>query len=1270
MNDIASNDIYPIGSIVFQPATDEYIEARSAQEGGVKTSVLRHMDSEKAGGLIDHKLGSSNGEVCKTCKQQYECITHTTYIDMGGAVTVINPYYYDTIFKVLNVICFTCGKILKDNTHGEIHDQKIEALRKVQPKSSRLAKLVLLTKKVKSCSKDGYGCSPDVMRPEIAKLKKNEFPMNKYKLYIGGKKKDEVTGLTKETNVFLDGNQIYDIFEKIKDSDWELMGFDPTIARPEDLLIRKLPISARSTRLTHINDNKYSEDDLLIFQRDIMKRVEDLNGHIEKGSEVGKIEKVIWFINFYVHTMLNNTGTSKNRHKNSFAPLRSYHERIDKKTGLIRKNLAGKRVGLSARSVITGDPNISIDQVHIPREHAMKLDYPVVVTGKNIGYLQTLVDAGPRVYPGANRIKLNNANNNVISLKYANNRIELKVGYIVYRHLQDDDYVLLNRQPSLHKDSIQAHRVKVKKYGRTIGLSVIATEPYNADFDGDEMCIYAMHNMQSMIEIEHLASIKKNIMSTGKSKTNFGLNNDSLVGAYCMSLPGTQIKKEVAVKLLSRTTIPIERLAQLLTKDVYSGREIISMILPLGLNYTRGDLVITNGVMKSGVFTKKSIGTGRESMVNSIYYLVGNDKTLHFVNNIQKMAVTYLAYFGFSVGFRDIYVPPEIREQKKVFMDDFVAKTDGLLSNNLLSLDETEDMMFNSIKKMRAETGAIVQTFFETDKESNNVLLMQKSGSKGKPANLAQMTACVGQQEIFLNSTNSRVHRSCGGRIFPKFSKNDLSSSAGGNITNSFLEGMSHSETFAHAYSGRINMIDKGIGTADTGYIQRKLIKCLEGTALHNDYSVRNANNQIVQLMSGSGVVKPSDVIETKHPLLVMTNDEVERTYCDGKDDPRYGRFCRIRSEMRRFVQKYWSTRSTFKNTFIVPFNIHQIIDSVILLVDDAGGDLVVAEEVDIGLEELHRCRELNLACIATIDEPESATMKLELSKYTQRQMFWFLETELSPKILRSKKVTKKVFDQIIETIKYKYQKVRHSPGELVGIIAAQTIGEPTTQMNLNAFHSAGVSGDNVSNLSLKRVKELMNLTDGSKLKAPQMKLFFKNSTQTDGARVRKIANVIKCIYLENVAEETDIVYDPVGRYVGDQQDMSITAKPWTFIFKIPKTKLSDLNLTFHNIERGIQQFCVSKTNKKIVGSIYFKKVFESTPSVFTLDKGDAWHVLARFSIKEIDQSSLVEMARIMEECVQITGVDNITDTHVIESDFMTEHLATGAIETRKEFIS
>ncbi len=1275
------NDIYSVRGLKLEIATDKYIEERSAQNEGVTTSVLRQMDEEKAGGLICHKLGSSNGEICKTCKQQDGCITHTTYIDMGKYITIINPYYYDVIFKILNCICFICGKIVKDNTQGEVHDQKIEALRKL-PKNMRLSKLVALTSKVKSCSKEGYGCSPNIMLPEISKLKKNEFPLHQYKLWIGGKKKQDVNNVGfKETNNYLDGKQVYDILSKIKDSDWSLMGFNPNISRPEDLLIRSLPISARSTRLTHINDNKYSEDDLLIFQRDIMKKVEDLSSHINKGSEIEKIEKVNWFINFFVHTMMNNTHSTKNRHRNSYAPLRSIHERIDKKTGLMRKHLSGKRVGLSARSVISGDPDISIDQVHIPKEHAMKLDFPVVVTAGNIDYLQTLVDAGPKVYPGANRIQLNNAKNNVISLKYANNRVELKIGYTVYRHLQDDDYIMLNRQPSLHKDSIQAHRVKVRKKGLTIGLSVIATEPYNADFDGDEMVLFAMHNIQSSVEIEHLASIKNNIMSTGKSKTNYGLNEDSLVGAYVLTQPGTILTKKEAITLLSRTLIPIEKLANILVKDKYTGHEIISILLPDKLHYTNGNLNIENGVCVSGYFDKKNIGTGRDSLINTIYYLVGNKETLNFVNNIQKLCVTYLVYYGFTVGLRDIYVPNEIRTIKRKFMDEFIKNTDKMLltdngtdnlnDSTISKFEQLEERIFSRIKQMRSEAGDIIQKHLETDNGVNNVLLMQKSGSKGKKANLAQMVGCVGQQEIFLNNKSSRVQRFCGGRVFPKFAKNDLSSEAGGNVISSFIEGMSHAETFVHAYSGRINMIDKGIGTADTGYIQRKLIKCLEGTVLQNDFSVRNANNQIVQMMSGSGAINPSDIIEMEHPMLYMSNKEIQSSYCYAEGSKHYKNMLRIRDEMRIFSQKYWSTRSEYTNKFMVPFNIHQIIDSYLnrqhmKVVKD--GDILTVDEIEKIVNRIHIIPEFNLSCISNNDEIEVRKMKNELGRHMQKQMFWFLETELSPKLLRNKKITSKTLENIIETCIYKYQKARHSPGELVGIIAAQTIGEPTTQMNLNAFHSAGVSGDNVSNLSLKRVKELMNLTEGSKLKAPQMKLYFKNETQVDRKRVQKIANVIKCIYLNNVSIETEIIYDPESIHVPPDQDVSLfNMKLWTFIFKIPKTNLENLNLTYHNIENGIQSFCTSKTNKNFVGSIYFKKVFDSSPSIFTVDNGDNWHVVVKFSIKSIDQSSLIEMARIMEESVQVTGIDNISETYVVESDFVTSN-QSGEIEKKKEF--
>lgn len=463
--------------------TEQNILRESALQNGILTSQKRVVNSAKPGGLVDPALGTNIDVYCTTCKDQGKCITHPTYIQMSN-VYVIHPSFYQTICTVLNCICLHCGKILKDDIQKDL-DTQLEQIKDLPPRA-RLSALEHAVRKVKTCSKSGYGCSPDIPCFKVSKLKNTMFPFEYYELYYAGvaktKVEDENNNTKNEPDEILDANSAFSILNKITNETWNLMGFDSTFYRPEEMIMNVLPVPGRAVRTTNDHDGSFVDDDLIVFLTNIMQKTEEIKLLQEKSPIQEKINRATKLINYYVTTMFNNTNpANKYRHKNSNNPLKSYHEKIDKKQGLIRRNMQGKRIGQSGRSVITGDPSISIDEISIPRIHAMTMDFPETVTEENLERLTQYVRNGSDVYPGANRVQQNNEKKSIISTRHAKNTIELRPGMVVFRHLINGDFVLLNRQPSLHKDSIQCHSVVVKEEGQTIGLSVIATKPYNAD---------------------------------------------------------------------------------------------------------------------------------------------------------------------------------------------------------------------------------------------------------------------------------------------------------------------------------------------------------------------------------------------------------------------------------------------------------------------------------------------------------------------------------------------------------------------------------------------------------------------------------------------------------------------------------------------------------------------------------------------------------------------------------------------------------------------
>jgi DNA-directed RNA polymerase II subunit RPB1 len=231
-----------------------------------------------------------------------------------------------------------------------------------------------------------------------------------------------------------------------------------------------------------------SEDDLSHILVDIIKTNKTLQEKIQNNAPANIIDDWTMVLQYHISTQIDNKvpGAAPAAQR-SGRPLKSIKDRLNGKGGRMRGNLMAKRVDFSARSVITPDANIDLDELGVPEEIAMNLTFPELVTPYNRDRLMSYLRNGPTRYPGAKSVESKSDKRN-INLKYVNpEMIDLKQGDVVHRHLIDGDVVLFNRQPSLHKASMMCHRVRVLPYS-TFRLNVSATKPYNADFDGDKSC--------------------------------------------------------------------------------------------------------------------------------------------------------------------------------------------------------------------------------------------------------------------------------------------------------------------------------------------------------------------------------------------------------------------------------------------------------------------------------------------------------------------------------------------------------------------------------------------------------------------------------------------------------------------------------------------------------------------------------------------------------------------------------------------------------------
>ena len=288
----------------------------------------------------------------------------------------------------------------------------------------------------------------------------------------------------------------------------------PKYTRPDWMIVTVVPVSPLAVRHTITTLGGFKKHDTLTHKlSDIIKVNNELRKNMKTGAADHVIMKNIKMLQFHVATLMDNymPGMSRAMQK-SGEPLKAIKARSKGKEGCIRGNLMGKRVDFSARTVITPDPNLRIDQVGVPRSIAQNLTFPELVTPFNIDRMQELVRRGNSQYPGAKYIVRDNGERIDLRFHPKPSDLHLQCGYKVERHLRDDDLVIFNRQPTLHKMSMMGHRVKVLPWS-TFRMNLSCTSPYNANFDGDEMNLFVPQSMETRAEVENIHITPRQIIT-------------------------------------------------------------------------------------------------------------------------------------------------------------------------------------------------------------------------------------------------------------------------------------------------------------------------------------------------------------------------------------------------------------------------------------------------------------------------------------------------------------------------------------------------------------------------------------------------------------------------------------------------------------------------------------------------------------------------------------------------------------------------------------
>jgi DNA-directed RNA polymerase II subunit RPB1 len=766
-------------------------------------------------GLFDPRMGVlEHNAYCRTCEQKnIFCPGHFGHIKL--ARPVFHPLFFENTRKLLKCICHRCSRLLISSTESsdeyKEQVQKILQTKNLQKRWELMFKLCNNANRIRRCGDDGApGCG--------AKQPSRYTKEGTLRIFAEWREPNVETVKREFT-----AEEVLTIFQRISEADMEVLGFNSKFNRPEWLISTVIPVPPPPVRPSIIEENgQRREDDLTHKLCDIIKTNNQLKIRLEKpNANEEHLSVITGALQYHYATFLDNQipGLPPAQQRNG-RKLKSVSDRLKKKEGRIRGNLNGKRVDQSARSVITPDPYISLDELGVPVKIAMNLTFPEMVNSYNIEEMRRLVRNGPNEWPGSKDVR-KKEDGKTYTLKYGDrNKIaeDLVEGDIVDRHLRDGDYVLFNRQPSLHKMSMMCHRVKVMPY-QTFRLNVLVTSPYNADFDGDEMNLHAPQSIQTMSELKDFANVPYHIIGPKDGKPIIEVVQDTMVGSFRLTKDHVRITDKTFANLQMVNSYFSGVLPDPEYKETreYTGRQASSQIMPPGMHLTLKNKLkevvsIQNRKHISGTLDKNIFHTMSQGIVPVIYHDYNPFEVRRFLDNLQRLVCRWLLTSGFSVGISDLVVEDTTKDKLKEIIVQMKSKAYEELEKVRNEKMENNSIMNNQdyfeqsmISILNGATNNIEKNGLEgVHHLVNRMINMVQSGSKGKPTNVAQMIACVGQQNV----DGKRVAYGFTDRTLPHYNKYDDGPSARGFVENSFIGGLTPQEMFFHAMGGREGLID------------------------------------------------------------------------------------------------------------------------------------------------------------------------------------------------------------------------------------------------------------------------------------------------------------------------------------------------------------------------------------------------------------------------------------------------------------------------------
>lgn len=1063
-------------------------------------------------GLLDLRMGPpSQNFTCATCHGNFtDCPGHFGYLKL--TLPVFNVGYFNSILNILKCICKACGRILLPEK-GRI--SFLKAIRK--PRADPTQKDHLLKKIRETCKTECLRCGHK--NGVVKKLGSSLTIIEDFARNNDGTA-DEIRSAApqmKERVSFqayhvLHPVKVLALFKRMLDVDCELLNLND---RPEKLIITDIAVPPSTIRPSVLMDSGMSnENDITAILKSIINTNSILREDLEGAAPMFKFSECWDILQVQVAEYINSEAPSVPDNKN-----RGLIQRLKGKQGRFRGNLSGKRVEFTGRTVISPDPNLRITEVAIPTLMAQILTYPERVSHHNIEKLRQCVRNGEFKYPGANFVTLSDGS--LMSLKFegrkniANN---LKCGDIVQRHLEDGDVVLFNRQPSLHRMSLMCHRARIMPW-KTLRFNESVCNPYNADFDGDEMNLHVPQTEEARTEALMLMGVQNNLCTPKNGEILVASTQDFLTSSFLITRKDTFYDRANFALMCSymgdgMESIDLPEPALIKPVELWTGKQLFNVLVrpnastKVFLNLTvkekgfskpqnffetmcprDGFVYFRNSELISGQLGKATLGNGSK---DGLFAVLLRDYNAHAAANcmgrLAKLSARWIGNHGFSIGIDDVQPGECLNQQKKRTIDDgnrecrdFITKYNKgelTLQTGCDAAQTLELEIYNVLNKIRSAAGNVCMDELHW---RNSPLIMSQCGSKGSPINISQMIALVGQQSV----GGRRAPNGFIDRTLPHFPINSKTPSAKGFVANSFYTGLTATEFFFHTMAGREGLVDTAVKTAETGYMSRRLVKGMEDVSLHYDLTVRDASGGIVQLLYGDDGLDPAKM--------------------EGKE-----------GSPLNFDQLYMKVMATCPqrdNDILSPAEISQALGRRLSLCD-------MAPEGGCSLEFKQKLSDFTQKCITTLKKTRQT---LQLDENCINKGCCKTETVAN----RISGISAKQLEVFLETCISRYHLKKLEAGAAIGVIGAQSIGEPGTQMTLKTFHFAGVASMNIT-LGVPRIKEIINAAKN--ISTPVIKTQLLSSNEALSARTVKgclektsLGEVSKCIKIVLKASQSYI---------------------------------------------------------------------------------------------------------------------------------------------------